>query len=59
MSLPPFDWMWRDPAEVLDRMEEEIQPLLDKGRERERRNNRRRIRQALKAAKARQKGRTA
>ena len=59
MSLPPFDWMWRDPAEVLDRMEEEIQPLLDQGRERERRNNRRRIRQALKAAKARQKGRTA
>ena len=59
MSLPPFDWMWRDPAEVLERMEEKIQPLLDQGRERERRNNRRRIRQALKAAKARQKGRTA
>lgn len=59
MTLPPFDWMWRDPAEVQERMEEEIQPLLDKGRERERRNNRRRIRKALKAAKARQaKGRT-
>ena len=20
MSLPPFDWLWRDPAEQLDRL---------------------------------------
>ncbi|MFI0609311.1 MAG: hypothetical protein ACH37Z_15640 [Anaerolineae bacterium] len=54
MGLPPFDWMWRDPAQVQERLEAEIQPLLDKGRELERRNNRRRIRKLLKEAKARQ-----
>lgn len=54
MSLPPFSWMWRDPAEVAERMEEEVKPQLEKGLERERRNKQRRIRRLVKAAKARQ-----
>lgn len=54
MGLPPFDWMWRDPAQVQERLEAEIQPLLEKGRDLERRNNRRRIRKLLKEAKAMQ-----
>ncbi len=56
MASLPFAWMYRDPAEVAERMEEEIRPLLKRGLELERRNNRRRIRAALKAAKRRQKG---
>ena len=57
MALP-FSWMYRDPAEVAERMEEEIAPKLRLGEERELRNRRRRIRALVKAAKARQlKGR--
>jgi hypothetical protein len=46
--------MWRDPAEVCERMEEEITPLLKRGEELERRNKRRRIKRLVKMAKARQ-----
>jgi len=53
MALP-FSWMWRDPAEVVERVEEEIAPLLRRGEERELRNKRRRIRRLVKLAKARQ-----
>ena len=53
MALP-FAWMYRDPAEVARRMEEEIAPKLRLGEERELRNRRRRIRALVKAAKARQ-----
>lgn len=53
MAFVPFDWMWRDPAEVLERKEEEINPLLKIGMERELRNKRRRIRALVKAQKAR------
>lgn len=53
MALP-FSWMWRDPAEVIERVEEEIAPLLKRGEERELRNKRRRIRRLVKMAKARQ-----
>ena len=53
MALP-FSWMWRDPAEVAERMQEEIAPLIKRGEERELRNKRRRIRRLVKMAKARQ-----
>lgn len=53
MALP-FSWMYRDPAEVAERMEEEIAPLLKRGEELELRNKRRRIRRLVKMAKARQ-----
>lgn len=53
MALP-FSWMYRDPAEVCERMEEEIAPLLKRGAELELRNKRRRIRRLVKMAKARQ-----
>lgn len=52
MALP-FSWMYRDPAEVAERMEE-LQPLLKRGAEIELRNKRRRIRRLAKQAKARQ-----
>lgn len=52
MALP-FSWMYRDPAEVAERMEEEIAPLLKRGEELELRNKRRRIRRLVKQAKAR------
>lgn len=52
MALP-FSWMYRDPAEVAERMEEEIAPLLKRGEELELRNKRRRIRRLVKLAKAR------
>lgn len=50
----PFSWMYRDPAEVMERMEEEIAPLLKRGEALELRNKRRRIRKLVKMAKARQ-----
>lgn len=52
MALP-FAWMYRDPAEVHERMED-LRKLIKVGEERELRNKRRRIRQLTKAAKARQ-----
>lgn len=52
MALP-FAWMYRDPAEVHERMED-LRPMLRRAEERELRNKRRRIRGLLKAAKARQ-----
>lgn len=52
MSLP-FAWMYRDPAEVYERMEE-LRKQLKVGEERELRNKRRRIRALVKQAKARQ-----
>jgi hypothetical protein len=54
MASVPFDWMWRDPAEVCERIEEEIAPLLKAGQERELRNKRRRIRALVRAQKERQ-----
>jgi hypothetical protein len=51
MALP-FAWMYRDPAEVAQRMEEEIAPKLRLGEERELRNKRRRIRALVKAVKS-------
>jgi len=53
MALP-FAWMYRDPAEVCERLQEEITPLLKIGQERELRNKRRRIRMLVKKAKNRQ-----
>lgn len=53
MSAPPFAWMWRDPAEVAERMEG-LQEQLKRGEARELRNKRRRIRELVKQAKARQ-----
>jgi hypothetical protein len=52
MALP-FAWMYRDPAEVHERMED-LRKLIKIGEERELRNKRRRIRQLVKKAKARQ-----
>jgi len=52
MALP-FSWMYRDPAEVYERMEA-LRPLLKRGEELELRNKRRRIRMLVKMAKARQ-----
>lgn len=53
MALP-FSWMWRNPEEVAERMQEEIVPLIRRGEELELRNKRRRIRRLVKMAKARQ-----
>lgn len=53
MPKTQFSWMWGDPAKVLERKEEEIEPLLKKGLERERKNNQRRIRMLVKMDKAR------
>lgn len=50
----PFSWMYRDPAEVCERLEEEVYPALKVAQERELRNKRRRIRRLVKQAKARQ-----
>lgn len=49
----PFSWMYRDPAEVAERMEEQITPQLKQAAELELRNKRRRIRKLVKLAKAR------
>lgn len=57
--LPPFSWMYGDPAVVVERIEEEVTPLIRRGEELELRNKRRRIRKLVKLAKARQlKGQT-
>jgi hypothetical protein len=53
MALP-FSWMYGDPAVVCERLQEEVQPLIKQGEERELRNKRRRIRRLVKMAKARQ-----
>ena len=53
MSALPFSWMYGDPADVAERKEEEIAPLLRRGAELELRNKRRRIRQLVKQAKNR------
>jgi hypothetical protein len=50
MALP-FAWMYRDPAEVHERMED-LRKLIKVGEERELRNKRRRIRRLVKEAKA-------
>lgn len=50
----PFSWMYGDPAVVVERMQEEIAPLIRRGEELELRNKRRRIRRLVKMAKARQ-----
>lgn len=52
MALP-FVWMYRDPAEVAERMEA-LRPLLKRGEELELRKKRRRIRRLVKQAMARQ-----
>ena len=52
MALP-FVSMYRDPAEVAERMEA-LRPLLKRGEELELRNKRRRIRRLVKQAMARQ-----
>lgn len=53
MALP-FSWMYGDPANVAERMQSEIAPLIKRGEELELRNKRRRIRRLVKMAKARQ-----
>ncbi len=57
MSLPPFDWLWRDPADSMDRLlslKERLAKEEQEFKERERRRKARRIRQMVKLAKARQ-----
>ncbi|MBP8226104.1 MAG: hypothetical protein KAX59_08150 [Acidovorax sp.] len=57
MSLPPFDWLWRDPADAMDRLlslKERLAKEEQEFKERERRRKARRIRQLVKLAKARQ-----
>jgi hypothetical protein len=54
MTSLPFSWMWRNPEDVAERVEEQITPLLKAGAERELRNKRRRIRMLTRMAKARQ-----
>lgn len=56
MASVPFSWMYRDPAEVLDRLRPLQQRMADaekQMRERERRIKRRRIKKLVKLAKAR------
>jgi hypothetical protein len=56
MSSVPFSWMWRDPAEVLDRlrpMRARMAVAEKELKERERRRKARRIRKLVKLAKAR------
>lgn len=52
MALP-FAWMYRDPAEVVDRLNE-FRALDRELQERERKRKARRIRQLVKKAKSRQ-----
>lgn len=52
----PFSWMWRDPAEVFERLQplQARMAIADKEmKERERRTKARRIRKLVKQAKAR------
>lgn len=52
----PFSWMWRDPAEVYDRlhaMKDRMAVAAKEMQERERRIKARRIRKLVKLAKAR------
>lgn len=57
MSGLLFAWMWRDPAESVDRLRE-MRARMDRAekelRERELRHKRRRVRKLLKMAKARE-----
>lgn len=56
MSVP-FNWMWRDPAETLDRLRA-VRDRMEKEdkefREREIKRNRKRIRKLLKQAQRRE-----
>ena len=52
MAVLPFAWMYGDPAEVRERMEEEIEPMLKIEMEREVRNKRRSIRALVKGVKS-------
>lgn len=57
MAQLPFSWMWQDPAETVDRlrgMRERMAKAEQEMRERDRRRKSRRLRQLVKAAKARQ-----
>lgn len=56
MSLPPFGWLWGDPAESVDRLRDlrqRLEAAEKEQRARELRANRRKIRKLLKAAKRR------
>ena len=56
MAAVPFSWMWRDPAEVIERLQplQARMAIADKEmKERERRTKARRIRKLVKQAKAR------
>ena len=56
MSSVPFSWMWRDPAEVLDRlrpMQARLAIAEREQKERDRRRKARRIRKLVRLAKAR------
>lgn len=57
MSMPQFAWMWRAPAESIDRLRE-MRARIDRAekelRERELRHKRRRVRKLVKMAKARE-----
>lgn len=57
MSAAPFSWMWKDPAEVLDRlrpMKARMEAAEKEIKERDRIRKARRIRKLVKAAKARE-----
>lgn len=57
MSAAPFSWMWKDPAEVMDRlrpMKERMAAAEKEIKERDRIRKARRIRKLVKAAKARE-----
>ena len=57
MSLPPFSWMFKDPAEIVDDIRD-IRKRLDAAEKerkaRELKANRRKIRKLLKAAQRRE-----
>jgi len=55
MSSPPFSWMWKDPAEIGDRLiglSDRMAKAEAEVRERDRRAKARRIRKLTKLAKA-------
>lgn len=55
MASVPFSWMWRDPAEIGDRligMRERMAAAEKEQKERDRRRKARRIRKLVKLAKA-------
>ena len=57
MSLPPFSWMFKDPAEIIDDIRgirKRLEEAEKKRKAQELKANRRKIRKLLKAAKRRE-----